>query len=370
MEYKLVCPCVFGLEKIVGFELRRLGGTEIAVDNGKVSCRGDSLTVARANLGLRCAERVLIEVAAFPARSFEELFQGVLAVDWAAYIPKSGAFPVKGWSLASQLASIPDCQAIVKKAVVEKLKQAHQVFWFEETGERYQIQFAIHKDQVSILLDTSGEGLHKRGYRAQAGGAPIKETLAAGIADLARIREGDTVYDPLCGSGTLLIEAALRALNIAPGLRRSFAAERWQTFDQKAFALARQQALEEAHPDGDFEGVGFDLDPQAVAMTLQNAKLAGVEGKITAQVADITKHKIADAGGILLTNPPYGERMLTPAQVGAIHQALGRTHRANNLKSYIITSAAHFEEQFGQPADRRRKLYNGELKCQLYMYFK
>lgn len=370
MEYKLVCPCIFGLEKIVGFELRRLGGEEIAVENGKVSCRGDALTVARANIGLRCAERVLVEVAAFPARSFEELFQGVLAVDWAAYIPKNGAFPVKGWSLASQLASVPDCQAIVKKAVVEKLKQTHQVFWFEETGERYQIQFSIHKDQVSILLDTSGEGLHKRGYRAHAGEAPIKETLAAGIVDLARIREGDIVYDPLCGSGTLLVEAAMRALNIAPGLRRTFAAERWQTFDQKAFSLARQQALDEANPGGDFEGYGFDIDPQAVELTLQNAKLAGVGEKISARVEDITRHKLQDAGGILLSNPPYGERMLGPAQVKAIHQALGKMHRYNNLKSYIITSAPHFEEQFGKTADRRRKLYNGELKCQLYMYYK
>lgn len=368
--YTLVCPCIFGLEKIVSFELRRVGATDIVADNGKVTARGDALTVAKANLGLRCAERVLIQLAQFPATSFEDLFQGTYAIDWASIIPQTGAFPVKGWSLGSQLASIPDCQSIIKKAAVEKLKAAYGISWFSETGEKYQIQFSIFKDQVSILLDTSGDGLHKRGYRRRQGAAPIKETLAAGIIDLARVRPGDTVYDPLCGSGTILIEAAMRAMNIAPGLQRSFAAEQWTTFPKKAFADARRQALDAIDRSAAFEGIGFDIDPQAAQLTAENAKLAGVDSRITVQVQDITRHKLKDAHGILITNPPYGERLLTPAQCSRIHQALGAMCHHNDLKSYIITSSDRFEEEFGKKADRRRKLYNGELKCQLYMYFK
>ena len=220
------------------------------------------------------------------------------------------------------------------------------------------------------MLDTSGEGLHKRGYRKYAGGAPIKETLAAGIVDVARIREGDAVYDFCCGSGTMLIEAALKALNIAPGLYRSFRCETWKTFDKSVFATARKEAIEAIKKDGDFEGIGFDIDPEMVELTMQNAKAAGVEKYITVTRCDIAQNKVKDEGGILICNPPYGERMLEKGEARQIYKSLGIIASRNNFKSYIISSDESFEECFGKGADRKRKLYNGELKCQLYMYYK
>ena len=370
MTYTLVCPCVFGLEKTVAFELKKCGGENVRCENGRVLCEGDALVVARANLQSRCAERVLLLMAEFEAHSFEDLYQGTKAVNWADYIPQNGAFPVKGWSLNSQLTSIPDCQSIVKKAMVDKLKETYDVFWFAESGETYQVQFGILKDRVQLMMDTSGEGLHKRGYRKYSGGAPIKETLAAGIVDLSRIREGDYVFDPCCGSGTLLIEAALKALNIAPGLYRSFSCEKWKTFDQNAFMTARKEAITAINKDAEFEAYGYDIDPAMVKLTLENAKHAGVERCIKAEVCDIAKNRIKDEGGILLCNPPYGERMLEKTDARKLYKDLGVFVQNNQFKSYVITSDEEFERHFGAKADRKRKLYNGELKCQLYMYYK
>ena len=232
------------------------------------------------------------------------------------------------------------------------------------------MQFGILKDRVQLMLDTSGEGLHKRGYRKYSGGAPIKETLAAGIVDLARIREGDYVFDPCCGSGTLLIEAALKALNIAPGLYRSFSCEKWKTFDQNAFMTARKEAITAINKDAEFEAYGYDIDPAMVKLTLENAKHAGVERCIKAEVCDIAKNRVKDEGGILLCNPPYGERMLEKTDARKLYKDLGVFVKNNQFKSYIITSDEEFERHFGAKADRKRKLYNGELKCQLYMYYK
>lgn len=365
-----VCPCLFGLEKTVVYEAKKIGGENVKAENGSVTFEGTWRHIALANIHFRCAERVLILVGQFNAKSFEELFQGVKALHWRDFIGKKDAFPVKGWSMNSQLHSVPDCQAIIKKAVVENLKESYELPWFEETGVKYQIQFGILKDNVKVMIDTSGVGLHKRGYRRESTEAPIKETLAAGIVDLARIRHDSVVYDPMCGSGTLLIEAAMKAFNIAPGLNRRFAAEQFPQIDKTIWEEVRKDALNDIKKDATFKAYGFDIDKNAVELTLANAKKAGVGKKIIASEGELSNFVPKIQNGIVLTNPPYGERLLDKKQAEQIYKTLGhigRNHR--DLSWYIISPDERFEGFFGKKADKRRKLYNGMIKCQLYMYF-
>ena len=263
------------------YEIQKIGGTDLKVSDGKISFTGDENIVARANLCLSTAERVFIELIEFKATTFEELFQGVKATELERYIGPKDAFPVKGYSLNSALHSVPDCQSIVKKAAVERLKAKYGINWFEETGSTVQIKFSILKDVVSIYLDTSGTGLHKRGYRRNSNAAPIKETLAAGIIDLARVRPDSIVCDPFCGSGTLLIESALKALKIAPGLNRRFAAEKWECFDSRIWREERTRAIDNVDKSAEFHGIGFDIDDDAVALTLDNAHKAGITTMLT-----------------------------------------------------------------------------------------
>ncbi|MEG1779502.1 MAG: N-6 DNA methylase, partial [Oscillospiraceae bacterium] len=285
---------------------------------------------------------------------------------------KKDVFPVKGWSLNSQLHSIPDCQSIIKKAMVTRLQAAYGISWFEETGDLYQVQFSILKDKVMIMLDTSGLGLHKRGYRK--GGAleaPIKETLAAGIIDLARVYDDSNFYDPFCGSGTFLIEAAMHALKIAPGLKRNFAAEDWRFIPAKAWYEERQRARDIIKHDATFMAYGSDISDEAVELTLENAKKAGVEARIKVVKADISDFNIPTDRGVVITNPPYGERMLDIKTAQGLYKAFGKTIKpSSNHRAYIITPDEEFETHFGKKADKKRKLYNGMLKCNLYMYFK
>ena len=289
----------------------------------------------RANLCLSTAERVLIELIEFKATSFEELFQGVKAIELERYIGKDDAFPVKGNSLDSALHSIPDCQSIIKKAAVERLKSKYGINWFEESGAVVQIKFNIRKDVVSIYLDTSGVGLHKRGYRRNSNAAPIKETLAAGIIDLARVRPDSIVCDPFCGSGTLLIESALKALKIAPGLNRRFAAEKWSCFDDRIWREERTRAIDNVDKSAEFHGIGFQPEDS-----------------------------------IVICNPPYGERLLELREAEDIYRKMGRVlGKGGSRQSYIISPHEEFEKFFGSQARKRRKLYNGMIKCQLYMYF-
>ncbi len=368
---KLTAICLFGNEGILADELKRLEAEGVTAENGRVNFEGDLNMLARVNICSRFAERVLIRVGEFSALSFTELFDGVKNLEWERYIGKDDAFPVTGWSLNSKLFSIPDCQSIIKKAVVERLKVKYGCSWFSETGPEYKIRFSILKDVVSVMIDTSGEGLHKRGYRKVGNDAPIKETLAASMCDLIRIFPDTQLYDPFCGSGTVLIEAALMATKTAPGLRRFFAAERFGFIPRRVWEDERTRAMDMVLRDVEFTATGFDIDPHAVELTMQNAKKAGVAKYVKASVADVKDFSLPDGRCSVITNPPYGERLLDIREAENLYGVLGEKLQKSAGKKYgIISPHDEFERYFGRPADKRRKLYNGMIKCQFYMYFK
>ncbi len=363
-------PCLFGLEGLVGEELRRLKLDGVAVENGRVRFTGGWEAMAAANIRMRMGERVLLCLGSFPARSFEELFQGVRALPLEDFIPKTGKFPVKGHCLNSQLHSVPDCQAIVKKAAVERLGRHYGLSWLPETGELYQLQFSIMKDRVEIYLDTSGAGLHKRGYRAVGNDAPLRETLAAAMVELARFRGRDFFWDPFCGSGTIVIEAALTALNRAPGLNRSFSAQHWPVVPEAVWTQTRE-AARAAEFRGEYRILGSDNDPDSLNIAISNAKKAGVGKLIRFEEADATRRDLPAERGVIVCNPPYGERMMEQRSAQRLYQALGRHLKyADNWDKCIISSEPEFEHYFGRRADKKRKLYNGMIQCNLYQYFK
>lgn len=372
MEQLQFCaPCLFGVEGILGDELRRMGAEEVTPQNGRVIFSGDAAMLARANINSRYAERVQLLLGTFRATSFEELFQGVRALPWERFIAARDAFPVKGWSLNSTLHSVPDCQSIIKKAIVERLKAKYGVGWFEETGATVQVQFTILKDEVMLLIDTSGAGLHKRGYRQNAGGAPMKETLAAAIVDVTRARLAEQVVDPCCGSGTLLIESALAARRIAPGVRRRFAAMQWGWLSESVWKEERERAMSQALLDRSFSARGSDIDPEAVRLTLENAAKAGVGVQVRAVQRDLRQFRPDGDSGVVLCNPPYGERLLDVQAARELYRAMGEVFVPKKGWSYAIISPDEtFETAFGRKADKRRKLYNGMLKCQLYIYYR
>ncbi|MBQ9373887.1 MAG: class I SAM-dependent RNA methyltransferase [Oscillospiraceae bacterium] len=363
-------PCLFGLEGLVGEELRRLKLDGVAVENGRVRFAGGWEAMAAANIRMRMGERVLLCLGSFPARSFEELFQGVRALPLEDFIPKTGKFPVKGHCLNSQLHSVPDCQAIVKKAAVERLGRHYGLSWLPETGELYQLQFSIMKDRAEVYLDTSGAGLHKRGYRAVGNDAPLRETLAAAMVELARFRGRDFFWDPFCGSGTIVIEAALTALNRAPGLNRSFSAQRWPVVPETVWEQTRE-AARAAEFRGEYRILGSDNDPDSLNIAISNAKKAGVGKLIRFEEADATRRDLPAEHGVIVCNPPYGERMMEQRSAQRLYQALGRHLKyADNWDKCIISSEPEFEHYFGRRADKKRKLYNGMIQCNLYQYFK
>ena len=371
MKMLMVAPCLMGVEGIVADELRQIGAENVNARNARVFFEGDESLLARANIWLRCAERVQIVLGTFYATSFEELYQGVRYLPWSDYIGSKDTFPVKGFSLDSALHSVPDCQSIIKKAVVDNLKEVYGVSWFEETGPVHQIQFSVLKDEVTVMLDTSGAGLHKRGYRPKGNDAPIRETLAAAMCLLSRLRHYHTLYDPCCGSGTILIEGALLAENIAPGINRNFEVDRWGLIPESVWVSERQRCRDLIKKDTDFIAFGSDIDPASVELTLANAKSAGVLSKIQAEVKDIKEFSPLTEKGTLITNPPYGERMLDVKEAERIYRIMGERFVQRRGWSYgIISPDEDFEKCFGKKADKRRKLYNGMLKCQYYMYFK
>ena len=368
-KFRLIAPCYFGTESTTAFEVRRLGAEDVQVTDGRVAFSGGADMIAAANLNLRCAERVVVLLKTYQATTFDELFDGVYEIPWEELIPADAQFPVKGSSLSSQLSSVPACQSIVKKAIVKRLMQGHKTSYLPETGALHKIRFSIRKNQVEIMLDTSGDGLHKRGYRRNSTLAPIKETLAAAIADLGRVRRDTLMMDPFCGSGTMVIEAAQKALNIAPGLRRRFAAEQYSFVPAAVWAEQREKCLSETRLDAAFEGRGFDIDPAAVELATQNAKLAGVGERCHFEVADVRNFE-TDPAAIVLTNPPYGERLGSLDEAAELAGVLGarwEKHPGSGL--YVITADMEFESHFGTRANRRRKLYNGMIPCQVYMYF-
>lgn len=367
--YDLIAPCYFGTESAAAFDFKRIGAQNVTVTDGRVAFSGGPEVVAAANLWSRCAERVLMVLKTGRADTFDALFDLVSSVPWEELMPADAAFPVKGSSLSSQLSSVPACQSIVKKAVVERMRRGHRTQLLPETGGEYRIRFSIRKNEAQIMLDTSGEGLHKRGYRRNSTLAPIKETLAAAIVDLGRIYPDTHAQDPFCGSGTLIIEAAMKAMNMAPGLRRHFAAEHYAFLPREVWGNARAQALAEVRKDCTFEGVGFDIDPAAVTLAAANAKLAGVDRHCRFFTADV-RDFAPSSGAMVFTNPPYGERLGDAAGAAQLAHILGERLAENPVRgAYIISADPDFEAHFGRPAKRRRKLYNGMIPCQVYMYF-
>lgn len=368
-RWTMAVPCLFGLEGLVGDELRRMGMEDVRVEDRRVFFTGGAAELARANIGLRMGERVMILLARFPARSFEELYQGVKAIPLERFVPREGAFPVKGYSLDSQLHSVPDCQSIVKKAAVDHLGAYYGLTWLPETGETYQLRFSIMKDLCEVFLDSSGVSLHKRGYRAVGNEAPLHETMAAAMVNLARYRGRDFFWDPFCGSGTICIEAALIALNRAPGLHRSFAAEKWSCVPAEVWRQARTEAMDREFR-GDYHILGSDIDPASLDIARENARKAGVAKLIEFREADATKMSLPTDKGLIVCNPPYGERMLEQRSAQRLYQAFGRHIKyADGWKKYIISSEPEFEHYFGKQAAKKRKLYNGRLQCNVYMYF-
>ena len=371
-NYQFAAPCLMGVEKLLSNELKFMGAQNVRADNGRVFFEGGAEMIARANIRSRIAERILIVCARFDARSFDELFEGVKAVCWSDYLPFDAAFPVVGSCLSSQLKSVSDCQGIIKKAIAESLKASYRVSgMMPESGSVYKIRFLILKDNACIMIDTSGEPLHKRGYRARANGAPIKETLAAAVCELAGVRSGHIVIDPCCGSGTILIEAALKALNIAPGLNRRFAAEEQSFLFESVWNEERNAARELTRSDVKFHAFGYDIDDQALAVAEENAKKAGVGEYLTFQKRDLCDFEEDFDKACVICNPPYGERLLDVNEAQRLFGIMGEKFSVRTGWSYnIICPDDDFERCFGRRADKRRKLYNGMISCQLYRYFK
>ena len=368
MDHKLCVPCLLGLEGPIAEELRRMDMDGVSAENGRVFFSGGDEAIARANICLRIGERVLIELGSFEALSFEQLFQGTRALPWESLIPADGAFPVKGYSLNSKLFSISDCQKIIKKAIVERLKSVYGIEWFPETGGLYQVQFSIMKDQVSLCIDTSGEGLHKRGYRPAHNAAPLKETMAAAMVSLSRYRGRDDFCDPFCGSGTIPIGAALIAKNRAPGLYRRFAAMSWKNLDGRLWDRERERARS-LEFNGSYNILGSDIDGHALELARENARRAGVQDLIRFEKADARSFDRQTQRGVIVTNPPYGQRIMEQKEAEELYRDFGRAYaKSSNWQLYLLSAHTEFERCFGRPADKKRKLYNGMIKCDLFMY--
>ncbi len=370
-NYTLVAPCFFGVEKMLAREIKNLGYEIIKTEDGRVTYKNDEYGIAKSNMYLRCAERVHLKVAEFEARSFDELFEETKRINWAKYIPFGAQFPIsKASSIKSKLYSTPDIQSIVKKAVVESLKKSYlETGLLKEDKEKYPIYVFIHKDKVTLTIDTSGTALHKRGYRERANKAPIRETLAAAIMELVPWRPGRTLVDPMCGSGTLLIEAAMKGINMAPGMNREFISEKWRTMDKKIWWDVRREAYAQMNEEVDFKIYGYDIDEEALEIARENAEIAGVADYIEFRYGDATEFTSDEEYGFIVTNPPYGERLEDTDTVKMLYKKLGYAFRKlKNWSYYLITSYEYFENEFGQEATKRRKLYNGMLKSNLYQY--
>ena len=372
MKLQLVATCLFGLEKLLGEEIDALGLRRLDTMDGRVTFEGTLFDVARANIGLRCAEHVFIKLAAFPATTFTELFDGVKAIAWEDWIGKDDAFPVKGHAIKSKLYSVPDCQSIVKKAVVDRLGAHYGTRWFSEDKSKYQIEFFLFKDVANIMIDTSGIPLHKRGYRPAAGPAPLRETLAAALALTARPREDTLFWDPMCGSGTIAIEAAMIARRIAPGLKRDFTAEDFPRIGSDIWKAAREEAAALEIKDSGFEAWASDIDEDILDVTYENALRAGVEENLNIFHCDARKIEKPDGRrGTIVCNPPYGERMGDLREIEFLYKDIGRHFKTfEPWHVYVITSCDYFEKLYGRRADKTRKLYNGMLPCTLYQFFK
>ncbi|KJS87043.1 MAG: N-6 DNA methylase [Peptococcaceae bacterium BICA1-8] len=366
----LIATAAFGLEAVVAHEVKKLGYPEMQVENGKVIFDADLTALVRGNLWLRTADRIRLKMGEFRATSFEELFEQTKALPWAQWIPQNGTFPVEGKSIKSQLFSVSDCQAIVKKAVVESLKGTYKQEWFAETGPLYKIEVALLKDIATLTIDTTGPGLHKRGYRDWIGPAPLKETLATALIQLSYWNPERVLVDPLCGSGTIPIEAALIGMNIAPGMNRTFACEEWPIIPRNIWREARAETHDLAQYDRKLSIMGTDIDGEILKVARRNAQEAGVADNIHFQETPVKEWRSAKKYGVIITNPPYGERMSERPEVEKLYQEMGKAFTAHDTWSYyVITSHKEFEKFFGRRADKKRKLYNGAMETQYYQFF-
>ena len=372
MKLELVATCLFGLEKLLGEEIDSLGYERTETIDGRVTFIGDERAVYRANLHLRFAERVFIKLGSFKAESFEELFEGTKALEWEKFVGANDAFPVKGHSIKSALFSLPDCQSIVKKAIVARLSSNYGITWFREEGVKYQVEFFILKNIATLMIDTSGVALHKRGYRIEAGAAPLRETLAAAVAATSRPREDVLLWDPFCGSGTIVIEAALMMTNCAPGIARHFACEDFALLSDKSIIKEeKERAYAMINYDSAFEAYGSDVDEEVLEIAKQNAERAGVDDRIKFFKADARKIEKLDRRGTIVCNPPYGERLMTQREVERLYKNMGFAFsKLSPWQIYVLTSAEDFQRLYGRRADKVRKLYNGMIPCYLYQFFK
>lgn len=367
---KLIATAAFGLESVVGRELSWLGYDQQQTENGRVIFEGDLEAICRTNLWLRCADRILLLIGRFPADSFEALFQGTKGLPWEHWIPENGAFPVTGKSVKSKLFSVPDCQAIVKKAIVERLKTIYRRDWFDETGPVYKVEVSLLNDIACLTIDTSGAGLHKRGYREEAGPAPLKETLACGLLYISRWKPDRALLDPFCGSGTIPIEAAMIGMNLAPGLHRTFLCETWPCMPDELWQDLRAQALRKADRSRELRIYASDRDYFALSLAKRHAALAGVENHIHFQKVDYRVTSSRYRYGFIVTNPPYGQRLADKEETEMLYRGMGSHFQTFDTWSYyILASHPNFETLFGRKADKKRKLYNGRILCQYYQYY-
>ncbi len=367
----LIVPTLFGLESVVATELKRLGMQDVRSENGRVFCSACPYDIPRLNINLRCGERVLISLGSWQAEDFDTLFEGTKALPWEDFIPEDGAFPVKGYTLSSQLHAEPVCQSIIKKAIATRLGERYHRQTLPESGALYQVQFSLLKNKATLMIDSSGLALHKRGYRENKVLAPLRETLAAAMVLLSGYRGKDPLCDPHCGSGTIAIEAALIARNRAPGLCRSFSAQKWRWLPGEAWSLAAEEAMDREY-NGDYIICGSDIDPHAVEIARQNAKQAEVDDIVRFHVADSAAFRREEAAGRIVSNPPYGERLLDLKETEALYRRFGQVTAGLGADWQIGVLSPHpdFEEVFGRSATKKRKLYNGKIKCNYYLFGK
>ena len=369
--YKLLAVCPMGLEAVVSKEIQELGYTT-TVENGKIFFEGDEAAIVKCNLWLRTADRIKIVVGQFNATTFDELFEKTKELPWETIIEKEGNFPVQGRSVKSTLYSVPDCQAIVKKAIVERLKSAYkEKGWLDESGAKYPVEVSLLKDKALLTIDTSGSGLNKRGYRLAQGEAPIKETLAASLIKLANWTGDTPLIDPFCGSGTIAIEACLIAQNIAPGFNRDFVSETWDIMPDRLYDELRDEADQQANYDRPLKIYASDIDPEMIEIARRNAEEVGLSDIINFKVQDVNTLSIESAEPVaLIGNPPYGERIGDRAEVEEMYRYIGQLMQEHPyLSTYILTSNNEFEFLVNQKATKRRKLFNGYIECTYYQYW-
>lgn len=369
--YELIAPCHFGLEAVLKREIYDLGYEITRVEDGRVTFTGDAEAICRANLFLRTAERVLIQVGRFTATTFDELFEATKALPWEEYLPKDARFWVKkASSIKSRLFSPSDIQSIIKKAVVERMKGHFGIEWFSEEGAHYPLRVFLMKDEVTVTIDTTGESLHKRGYRTMAGAAPLSETLAASLIMLTPWHADRILVDPFCGSGTFPIEAAMMAANIAPGMNREFLSQEWEGLaSKKVWYEALEEAQDLVNPDVETSIQGYDIDEAVIAAARENARRAGVDKLIHFQRRPVAELSHPKKYGFLITNPPYGERLEDKRDLPALYRQIGEAYaRLDDWSMYVITSYEDAERYIGRRADKNRKLYNGMIRTYFYQF--